>query len=77
LRVKEWLDTLGKWLEQAPVVINDTTYQLKLYPVIENDSRVIKSIDRTQPGYLQSKYEDGVEDWVISANLHYENEYDT
>lgn len=77
IRIKEWLDMLGKWLERAPVVINDTTYQLDDYPVLANDSRVIVSITRTQPGHLARAYEDGIEDWELSGNLHYENEYDT
>lgn len=77
LRIKEWLDLLGKWLELAPVVINEETYQLTEYPAIDNDSRVIQSIVRTQPGHLESAYEDGVEDWVLSGNLHYINEYNT
>ena len=74
---EEWLDLLGKWLELAPVVINEETYQLTEYPAIDNDSRVIQSIVRTQPGHLESAYEDGVEDWVLSGNLHYINEYNT
>ena len=76
LNIKEWLDTLGKWLARIPVVLNGATHQLQ-YPAIENDSRVIQKIIRTQPGHLQSAYQDGTEDWVLSLKLHYENEYDT
>lgn len=77
IRIKEWLDTLGKWFEQAPVKVNDETHQLKSYPTIADDSRVIKSITRTQPAHLARKYEDDVEDWELSGSLHYTNEYDT
>lgn len=77
IRIKELLDTMGKWFERAPVIVNDKTHQLKNYPVINNDNRVIKSITRTQPAHLAHKYEDDVEDWELSGNLHYTNEYDT
>lgn len=76
LRIKEFLDTLGKWLELQPVDINGTTYKLTCYPDLSSDNRVIKSISRTNPGHLSSAYQDGIEDWVISATLRYENEFD-
>ncbi|MCM1508689.1 MAG: hypothetical protein NC177_16400 [Ruminococcus flavefaciens] len=76
LKIKEFLDTLGKWLELQTVSIDGTEHKLKSYPAVNSDSRVIKSISRTTPGHLNATYNDGVEDWVISATLKYENEFD-
>lgn len=76
IRIKEFLDTLGKWLELQPVAIDETTYKLPEYPKLSSGNRVIKSVSRTNPAHLNAAYDDGVEDWVISANLKYENEFD-
>lgn len=75
LRIKEFLDTLGKWLELQPVNVNGTEHKLKNYPAVLSDSRVIKSISRTTPGHLNAAYDDGIEDWVISGTLKYENNF--
>lgn len=75
LRIKETLDTLGKWLEQQPVTIAGTVYQLTEYPALEQ-GRVIKSISRTNAGHLTATYNDHVEDWAIAATLRYESEFD-
>lgn len=75
LRIKEFLDNLGKWLELQPVTINGAECKLSKYPVLNAGNRVIKSINRTNPGHLDAAYDDGVEDWVISASLKYENEF--
>ena len=76
LKIKEILDTLGRWLEQQPVMVGGDTYQLTEYPELSSGNRVIKSISRTNPGHLNAAYQDGVEDWLISATLRYENEFD-
>lgn len=75
IRIKEFLDALGKWLELQPVVINNQTHKLANYPDISSENRVIKSISRTNPAHLNATYNDGIEDWIISATLKYENEY--
>ena len=75
IRIKEFLDALGKWLELQPVVINEKTYKLTNYPDIASGNRVIKSISRTNPAHLNVTYNDGIEDWIISATLRYENEF--
>ena len=75
IRIKEFLDALGKWLELQPVVINEETYKLSCYPEIAVGNRVIKSISRTNPAHLNATYNDGIEDWIISATLRYENEF--
>lgn len=76
LKVKEFLDTLGKWLERQPVTINGTEYQISTYPTLSSGNRVIKSISRSNPAHLNAAYQDNVEDWVISITLRYENEFD-
>jgi hypothetical protein len=76
MRIKEFLDTLGKWLEKQPITIGDTTYQLDAYPALSSGNRVIKSISRSTPAFLNAAYQDGVEDWAISIRLIYENEFD-
>lgn len=76
LRIKEFLDTIGKWLERQPVIVNQTEHRIDKYPELASGNRVIKTISRTSQAYLNAAYQDGVEDWIISANLKYENEFD-
>ena len=75
LRIKEFLDALGKWLEREPVTISGSVCQLSEYPALEQ-GRTIKRISRTTPAHLDSAYQDGIEDWLISVTLRYEAEYD-
>lgn len=76
LRIKEFLDALGKWLERQPVTVYQTVYQLTEYPALASGNREIQSISRTNPGRLNAAYDDGMEDWVISLTLNYKNEFD-
>lgn len=76
LKVKEFLDTLARWLERQPVNIGGKDYQLTKYPAMQSGCRVIKSISRTSPAYLENAYDDKIEDWLISFSLKYENEFD-
>lgn len=76
LKIKELLDGIGRWLEQQPVTVNGVEYRLAAYPALSAGNRVIKSISRTSPGHLNAAYQDGIEDWLISLSLRYENEYD-
>jgi len=73
VKIKEFLDGLGRWLEQQPVKIGDTTYVLDSYPVIQSGDRVIKEIYRSSPGHMVSAGQDGVEDWAVSMACSYEN----
>lgn len=75
MRIKEFLDLLGKWLEKQSITISGTVYKLDAYPELSSGNRVIKSIDRATPAYLNSAYQDGIEDWMISIRLTYENEF--
>lgn len=76
LRIKEFLDALGKWLEKQPVTLNGKEHRLEAYPALLSGNRVIKSVSRTSPAYLNAAYQDGIEDWLIAARLIYENEFD-
>ncbi len=109
IRIKEFLDSVGKWLELQPICIDQKHYKLTEYPPLSDrycytlqtehgapletqrgdelqteDSdmdfspcvRKIKSISRTSTGYLDAAYQNGIEDWVLSATLRYENEFD-
>lgn len=75
LRIKEFLDALGKWLERQPVKLKGETYQLTEYPALESGNRIIKSIGRVSPAYINTAYQDGIEDWIIALRLTYENEF--
>ena len=75
IRIKEFLDGIGKWLERQPIVINNETVQIKDYPALFKN-RKIKSINRTSPSHLNAVYNDGIEDWIISISLKYECEFD-
>lgn len=76
LRIKEFLDTMGKWLERQPVKVNGRTVQLTDYPELASGNRVIKSIGRTSPACLSAVYDDGMEEWTVGLRLTYENEFD-
>ena len=73
VKIKEFLDGIGRWLEKQPVKIGNTVYQLDEYPAIQFGNRLITEIYRSSPGHLQSASQDGVEDWTISLSLQYEN----
>ena len=76
IRIKEFLDTLGKWLELQPIVIDGKEYKITEYPKFSDENRIIESISRTNPAHLGAVYNDGIEDWIISAALKYTNEFD-
>lgn len=74
---KEWLDNFGKWLEKAPVTFDggNTYYKIDEYPTL-TEGRKILEIARTSVSFLDSQDQDGIEDWVISMQLKYSNEYE-
>lgn len=73
-RVKEWLDTLGKWLEQKKVLINGEEYQLTELPPL-TDGRKFISIRRQTPAYLDTVNENQSENWAIYISASYQYEY--
>lgn len=75
VKVKEWLDTLGKWLERQIVVVNGVEYQLIEYPTLSGN-REFKEIKRTSPSYLMETNESKVDMWAINITATYKNEFD-
>ncbi len=61
-KVKEWLDSLGKWLESVP------------YPPL-TDGRKFLSISRQTPAYLDTVNENQSENWAIYISARYQYEY--
>ena len=72
--VKEWLDNLGKWLEQKKVMINGTEYQLVEYPPL-TDGRKFLSISRQTPAYLDTVNDNQSENWAVYISARYQYEY--
>lgn len=73
--IKEWLDTLGKWLEMQPVTINGENCTLSEYPPLTGN-REFLSIDRQTPAYLDSTNDNKSENWAIYISARYRNEFD-
>lgn len=74
IRLKEWLDDLGRWLEQQPITEKGEKYVLECYPEL-TDKREIKNIQRLSPAYLQTVSENLIETWALSLQVRYTNEY--
>lgn len=70
IRIKEMLDTLGKWLEKQPVTINESPSKLESYPPLTG-GREITLIKRTSPAYLYDQKENRTEEWSISLQAEY------
>lgn len=73
-KVKEWLDTFGKWLEQQKVSIDGTDYKLNELPPL-TDGRKFLSIERQSTSYLDTVNENQSENWAIYISARYEYEY--
>lgn len=73
--VKEWLDTLGKWLEMQPITINGEDCTLPGYPPLTGN-RELLSIDRQTHAYLYSTNDNKSENWAIYISARYRNEFD-
>lgn len=75
IAVKEWLDDLGRWLGKQPITIGDRTYAIKDWPYI-GESREIRNIQIQSPAAIASQNDDMTEDWILSMQLIYRNEFD-
>lgn len=73
-KVKEWLDTLGKWLEQQSVNIDETDYHLEELPPLTTGRKFL-SIERQSPSYLDTVNENQSENWAIYISARYKYEY--
>lgn len=74
-RIKEWLDNLGRWLERQSVEIDGETYKLSGYPALAEGMEFDK-ISRTSQCHLYGTTDDKAEDWAISIQAVYYNEFD-
>lgn len=72
--MKEWLDTLGRWLEQQTVTINEEQYTLDEYPSLTGERKFIE-IRRTTPASLNDIGDNNTEDWAISILARYRNHF--
>lgn len=68
--VKEWLDNLGRWLEQQEVNINGKKIRLDEYPPLANNMH-FTTIQRATAAHQDSVEENGAENWVISIIARY------
>lgn len=73
--IKEFLDTIGKWVERQTVSIDGKQILLEHYPDLEGN-RKIKSVARTTPAYLDNANDDGIEDWSVSVTCTYTNQFE-
>lgn len=73
--VKEWLDKFASWLEKQPVTIGNQTYKVVDYPALTRNREITK-FQRQSPAYLDSINENQSENWMISINVTYTNEFD-
>lgn len=74
-QIKEWLDNLGRWLDKQPIKIDGVEHVIDAYPKID-DAKTIDIIQRTTQGYLNNTTTDKAEDWAISMQMIYINEFD-
>lgn len=72
LSAQEFLDSLGKWLCQEPVVINGTQTRLAAFPAL-SEGRIIKRITR-ENSYGLKPNADAVQDWVLPVTVQYTND---
>lgn len=76
--IKEWLDSLGKWLERQTIYLSvggtKTAYTLAEYPALGSNRR-FTTINRSAPSYLDAVNANNTEDWAISITAKYINEF--
>lgn len=72
--VMEWLDALGRWLEQQTIKVGDVAYNLSEYPPLTGGRRFL-TISRQTPAYLDSTEENNVENWALRVTARYINEF--
>ena len=75
IQCKEWMDTFAKWLTRQPVNIKGKTAVLAEWPKLTGKRR-IRSISRQTPASLGGINEDKSENWVMSLQIQYLNEFD-
>lgn len=74
VKVKEWLDNLGRWLEKQRITVGQQDYTLEEYPALTGNRKIVE-IKRQTPAYLYSINENNTEDWAVSIQTRYRNEF--
>lgn len=72
--VKEWLDSLGRWLEGRAVTVKGSEHQLQEYPALTGDRKFL-SIVRQSPAYLDTVNENKSENWAVYITARYQNNF--
>lgn len=69
----DFLETLGAWVCQEPVIIGETEYRLTEYPVLTGGRR-ITGADRSN-AYGLTPNENKTQDWVIQVTVNYTHDF--
>lgn len=72
--VNKFLDDLGAWLCQEPIVVDGVEHRLKSYPAISGGRKITHSIRFNS--YALEPNENGSQDWVIPITVHYTHEFE-
>ena len=72
IRVKEWLDDLGRWLGRQSVTVNGQVHQLEAYPELSGGRRLL-DVSIQAPAYLYERDEHQTETWAAELAARYEN----
>lgn len=75
ITAKEWLDSLGRWLEGHKVNIDGVGHQLTELPKL-TDGRTMLSLERSTPAYPNDPNENRTQDWIIHISARYQYEFD-
>lgn len=75
IKIKELLDTIGKWLEGQRVKVDDEETEIAEYPKLSGGRRII-SIRRQTASYVDEVNESGTQDWIILMELKYINRFE-
>lgn len=75
IRIKELLDTIGRWLEGQRVKAGGEELELEGYPKLTGGRRII-SIRRESSSFVDETGGDGTQDWIIQMTLKYKNNFE-
>lgn len=74
INIQDYLDKLARWLNRQIVEDGNTAFRLKEYPKLTG-GRNIKTIRILSPAYQSETDSDMIEDWVVSMQMEYTNEF--
>lgn len=75
IRIKELLDSIGKWLEGQRVKVGNDETEITEYPKLSNGRRIV-SIRRQSASYVDETNDSGAQDWIILMELNYNNRFE-